>query len=93
MLVTMAFTAGAQADYYVKHGSDVNVTHGTHYPEGYSADYSNLFRIDVVDTETGIGEVKGENGKVKGIYDFQGRKVEQPSTGIYIIDGKKVLVR
>ena len=33
MLVTMAFTAGAQADYYVKHGSDVNVTHGTHYPK------------------------------------------------------------
>ena len=61
--------------------------------EGYSANYSNLFRIDVVDTDTGIGEVKGENGKVKGIYDFQGRKVEQPSTGIYIIDGKKVLVR
>ena len=43
--------------------------------------------------ETGISEVKGENGKVKGIYDLQGRKVENPTKGIYIIDGKKVLVK
>ena len=38
-------------------------------------------------------EVKGQNGKVKGIYDLQGRKVENPSKGIYIIDGKKVFVK
>ena len=43
--------------------------------------------------DTGIEEVKGENGKVKGVYDLQGRKVENPSTGIYIVDGKKVLVK
>ena len=43
--------------------------------------------------ETGISEVKGESGKVKGIYDLQGRKVENPTKGIYIIDGKKVLVK
>ena len=43
--------------------------------------------------ETGISEVKGENGKVKGVYDLQGRKVENPSKGIYIIDGKKVLIK
>ena len=61
--------------------------------EGYSANYSNLFRIDVVDVETSIDEAKTENGKVKGIYDLQGRKVEKPTKGIYIIDGKKVLVK
>ncbi|MBQ5896808.1 MAG: family 20 glycosylhydrolase, partial [Bacteroidaceae bacterium] len=43
--------------------------------------------------ETGIEEVKGEDGKVKGIYDLQGRKVENPSKGIYIINGKKTLVK
>ncbi len=42
---------------------------------------------------TGIEEVKGKNGKAKGIYDLQGRKVENPSKGMYIIDGKKVLVK
>ena len=61
--------------------------------EGYASNYSNLFRIGVVDTATGIDDVKTENGKVKGAYDLQGRKVENPATGIYIIDGKKVLVK
>ena len=42
---------------------------------------------------TAIEEVKGENVKVKGIYDLQGRKVLKPVKGIYIIDGKKVLVK
>ena len=43
---------------------------------------------------TGIGEVKGEGGNVKAIYDLAGRKVEAiAAPGIYIIDGKKVLVK
>ena len=40
-----------------------------------------------------IEEVKGESGKVKAIYDLQGRKVETPSKGIYIVDGKKVIFK
>jgi hypothetical protein len=43
--------------------------------------------------ETGIGEVKGENVKVKGIYDLQGRKITNPAKGIYIMNGKKFLVK
>ena len=42
---------------------------------------------------TGVEELKTENRKVKGIYDLQGRKIENPSKGIYIINGKKVLVK
>lgn len=42
---------------------------------------------------TGISEVKGENGKVEAVYDLQGRKVETPAKGLYIINGKKVLVK
>jgi hypothetical protein len=30
---------------------------------------------------------------VKGIYDLQGRKVENPTQGIYIVDGEKVFVK
>ena len=42
---------------------------------------------------TAIEEVKTESGKVEGIYDLHGRKVDTPSKGLYIIDGKKVLVK
>ena len=42
--------------------------------------------------DTGIENV-GIETVVEGIYDLQGRKVENPSTGIYIVNGKKVLVK
>ena len=42
---------------------------------------------------TGIDEMKGENGEGETIYDLQGRKVEVSSEGLYIIDGKKVVVK
>lgn len=43
---------------------------------------------------TGINEVKGVNGKVKAIFDLTGRRVESiTAPGIYIVDGKKVLVK
>ena len=42
---------------------------------------------------TGIDEVKGEKEEVKTIYDLQGRKVDTPSNGLYIINGKKVILK
>ena len=44
--------------------------------------------------ETGIEEVKGENGEVKVIFDLCGRKIDNiTKPGIYIVDGKKVFVK
>jgi hypothetical protein len=43
---------------------------------------------------TGIDEVKTENGEVKTIYDLTGRRIEAiTAPGIYIVGGKKVLVK
>ena len=42
---------------------------------------------------TVVAEVKSENGKVKTIYDFNGRAVGNPKNGIYIVGGKKVFVK
>ncbi|MBO5864948.1 MAG: DUF4091 domain-containing protein [Bacteroidaceae bacterium] len=62
--------------------------------EGYTANYSNLFRIDVVDTGSGIDGVETEDGEAKAIYDLSGRRVKAiTERGVYIVDGKKVLVK
>ena len=46
------------------------------------------------DGTTGISEVKGENGEVKAIFDLTGRRVEEiTAPGIYIVNGKKTLVK
>ena len=43
---------------------------------------------------TGIEEVKTENGKVKAIFDLTGRRIKAiTAPGIYIVGGKKVLVK
>ena len=53
----------------------------------------NLF-FDIVEMDfTGIDNVKAENGTVKTVYDLQGRKVDNPINGVYIINGKKVLLK
>ena len=46
------------------------------------------------DGTTGVEEVKGENGKVKTIYDLQGRKLtEVTKPSFYIVDGEKVWIK
>ena len=89
---------------YVKGGEQFTML--TPIFEGYTLKESNAVydelayvskNIDITLTytngETGINEVKGENGKVKGIYDLTGRKIENPTKGIYIIDGKKMFIK
>ncbi|MBR5456132.1 MAG: DUF4091 domain-containing protein [Bacteroidaceae bacterium] len=61
--------------------------------EGYTANYSNLFRIDVVGIATGIEKVEISNEKEE-IFDLAGRKIDTiTKAGIYIVGGKKVLVK
>ena len=70
-----------------------NNSHKAYLPKGVgmnAASYS--FRFG--EGTTGISEVKGENGEVKAIFDLTGRKVETISApGIYVVNGKKVLVK
>ncbi len=69
------------------------------FVEGVQGAASYSFRFG--EGTTGIEEVKGEptvdasqSGEVKGIYDLTGRRVEEVTApGIYIVNGKKVLVK
>ena len=61
-------------------------------PNAESATFS-FGRFDN-DGTTGIEEVTTENVTVKGIYDLQGRKIDEiTKPGLYIVDGVKVLVK
>ena len=45
------------------------------------------------DVKTGPAVDASQNVKVQTIYDLNGRAVENPSNGIYIVNGKKMLVK
>lgn len=59
---------------------------------GYSSGYSNLFRIDVVQVQTGIDSIVETENFSGDIYDLQGRKVLHPTKGqLYIQNGRKFI--
>ena len=64
---------------------------GRNFAYKKTAPWSNFYIVEM--DFTGIDEVKAENGKVKTVYDLQGRKVENPTNGVYIINGKKVVIK
>ena len=82
---------------YVMSANDLHTSSTTFTVTGTSAGYAITtvnFTVTVgTETGTGIDEVESESEMVKTIYDLLGRKVENPSKGIYIINGKKVLVK
>lgn len=52
--------------------------------------YGNL----AVDYITGIDGVENEESRIKNeVYDLSGRKVSKPTKGLYIINGKKTIIR
>lgn len=50
-----------------------------------------ILRVEA--NNTGVEELEVENGCVKGVYDLTGRRVENPAHGVYVIGGKKLLVK
>ena len=90
-----AFLNNANKAYLLLGGNNVGV-HDKEFDTSTGGQLSNGYRFDFGGI-TGISEVsdevKGENGEVKTVYDLQGRKVENPDKGIYIIDGKKVWIK
>ena len=62
------------------------------YYGGGERNVSNIVWSDDTVT-TGIANVKAENGKNVVIFDLQGRRVVAPAKGLYIMNGKKVVVK
>ena len=49
--------------------------------------------LEAIHRFTGVYEIKDEREKSEDVYDLNGRKVENPTKGIYIINGKKTFVK
>lgn len=63
--------------------------------EGAAASKANIGGFNIVEDNdpTGINNVNVETKKDNIVYDLQGRRVSNPTKGIYIVNGKKVLVK
>ncbi len=75
--------------------STTSVPAGKAYLETTSALSAARVAIVFEDEEaTGIADVRDNMGDVNGnFYDLSGRKVAQPSKGLYIVNGKKVIIK
>ena len=49
--------------------------------------------IALDDETTGIADVKAVKEDAESIFDLQGRKIAKPTKGLYIVNGKKVVVK
>lgn len=49
--------------------------------------------IALDDETTGIADVKAVKEDAEGMFDLQGRKVAKPTKGLYIVNGKKIVVK
>ena len=49
--------------------------------------------IALDDEKTGIADVKAVKEDAEGMFDLQGRKIAKPAKGLYIVNGKKVVVK
>lgn len=58
------------------------------------ADASRSFFEMPEDETTGLNDIRSKISEVReGIYDLQGRKIAQPTKGLYIVNGKKVIIK
>ena len=79
---------------YLSKGYYTNTTHKSYLPVSAipaAATKSAGFTFDFEGT-TAIDEVEGEESKAV-VYDLSGRCVENPTSGIYIVNGKKMFVK
>ena len=73
-----AFTVGANTAYL---------------PAGFASDGARIF-FSFDDDVTAINEAKSQQPTAIGqFFDLQGRKVAQPAKGLYIVNGKKVVIK
>ena len=98
------FTAADHTTYYAMIKNSNPLTFGTFAPgtlafpanKAYLAVAGSAARLMAVfgdDEATGIDSVKSEEITVKGYYNLAGQRVAAPQKGLYIVNGKKVILK
>ncbi len=97
----LTFVVGADKVAKIGMRTDANgVNETTHNGQGwFKVDNFHLTciklgAVDAPDLPDGIGEIDATDASADGaVYDLAGRKVSAPAKGIYILNGKKILVK
>lgn len=77
-------------------GDGVYVQTYTVYGDDYSVnpDSKTTYTVKIVDPATGIGSISADDAKNHKVYTLGGVRVNgKPAAGLYIVDGKKVVVK
>ncbi len=87
-----ALNKGAQGVGFYKLADGSTLGYGKAYLWYDGSSSSSFFGFD--GETTGVNEVRGQMEDVRGeYYDLQGRRVAQPAKGLYIVNGKKVVIK
>ena len=60
-------------------------------PSGSSVSAQEFFAFDA--TVTGVDNINAQDSEEKKVYDLQGRRIAKPAKGVYIVNGKKVIMK
>ena len=85
--------AGGVVGFYKANGQTVG-TNRAYIQIDESTPVKGFIALPGSDEETAIETMRdGENEKMSAIFDLSGRRVAKPTRGLYIVNGKKVLVK
>jgi hypothetical protein len=79
--------------------ADIDVTQFAYWNRGLTNEEVSIHYADYKNHMTGIegvaesGTQATAGGKLSGIYNLMGQKVKNPTKGLYIINGKKTIVK
>ena len=60
-------------------------------PSGSSVSAQEFFAFDA--TVSGVDNINAQDSEEEKVYDLQGRRIAKPAKGVYIVNGKKVIMK
>lgn len=78
---------------FYKGGTNTKLNAFSAYIEGTPATTAPCLSVTFENKTTGINNINIKDAGHTGIYDLQGRRIAQPTKGLYIVNGKKVAIK